>query len=96
MAKIKDLMFWESAYMNNRTFQQYYNRMTELAVSMFDWKGLPKSVNAEYMEKALFSYGQAVFFKDDVLGFLALPMMSTGRRDIYNIPIERQVYYPCR
>ena len=92
MPKIKDLMFWESAYMNNRTYQQYYSRMTELAVSMFDWKGLPQSVNAEYMEKALFSYGQAVFFKDDVLGFLALPMMSTGRRDIYNIPVERQGY----
>ena len=92
MAKIKDLMFWESAYMNNRTYQQYYMRMTELAVSMFDWKGLPESVNAEYMEKALFAYGQAVFFKDDVLGFLALPMMSTGMRDIYNIPIQRQGY----
>ena len=91
MAK-KDLMFFESAYMNNRTFQQYYSRLAELAVSMFDWKNLPDTVDPRYLEMALFSYGQAVFFKDDVIGFLCLPMMSTGRYNIYNVPIERQAF----
>ncbi len=88
----KDLMFFESAYMNNRTFQQYYSRLAELAVSMFDWKNLPDTVDPRYLEMALFSYGQAVFFKDDVIGFLCLPMMSTGRYNIYNVPIERQAF----
>lgn len=91
MAK-KDLMFFESAYMNNRTFQQYYSRLAELAVSMFDWKNLPDTVDPRYLEMALFSYGQAVFFKDDIVGFLCLPMMSTGRYNIYNVPIERQAF----
>lgn len=91
MAK-KDLMFFESAYMNNRTFQQYYSRLAELAVSMFDWKNLPDTVDPRYLEMALFSFGQAVFFKDDVIGFLCLPMMSTGRYNIYNVPIERQAF----
>ena len=91
MAK-KDLMFFESAYMNNRTFQQYYSRLAELAVSMVDWKNLPDTVDPRYLEMALFSYGQAVFFKDDVIGFLCLPMMSTGRYNIYNVPIERQAF----
>ena len=88
----KDLMFFESAYMNNRTFQQYYSRLAELAVSMFDWKNLPDTVDPRYLEMALFSFGQAVFFKDDVIGFLCLPMMSTGRYNIYNVPIERQAF----
>ena len=88
----KDLMFFESAYMNNRTFQQYYSRLAELAVSMFDWKNLPDTVDPRYLEMSLFSYGQAVFFKDDVIGFLCLPMMSTGRYNIYNVPIERQAF----
>ena len=91
MAK-RDLMFFESAYMNNRTFQQYYSRLAELAVSMFDWKNLPDTVDPRYLEMALFSYGHAVFFKDDVIGFLCLPMMSTGRYNIYNVPIERQAF----
>ena len=88
----KDLMFFESAYINNRTFQQYYSRLAELAVSMFDWKNLPDTVDPRYLEMSLFSYGQAVFFKDDVIGFLCLPMMSTGRYNIYNVPIERQAF----
>ena len=88
----KDLMFFESAYMNNRTFQQYYSRLAELAVSMFDWKNIPDTVDPRYLEMSLFSYGQAVFFKDDVIGFLCLPMMSTGRYNIYNVPIERQAF----
>ena len=32
-----DLMFWESAVMNNATFVQYYNRLLELTIAMFDW-----------------------------------------------------------
>ena len=72
MKRKKDLQFCESAIMNNRTYQQYYNRLTELAISMFEWKNLPPSVDERFLEMTLFSDGVAVFFKDDVLGELAL------------------------
>ena len=40
---VKNAQFWQSKKLNNWTFQQYYNRLTELAVSMFECKGLPRS-----------------------------------------------------
>ena len=63
MSKKND-KFIESALMNNRTYIQYYNRLTELALSMFEWKGLPDTVDPRFLEMCLFADGKAVFFKD--------------------------------
>ena len=70
MGKSKNRAFWESTRLNNFTYRQYYNRLVELAVSMFDWKNLPETVDPRFLELALFTDGKAVFFKDEVLGYL--------------------------
>lgn len=88
----KDLMFCESAYMNNRTYLQYYNRLTELAISMFEWKGLPDTVDARFIEMCLFADGMCVFFKDEDIGFLGLQCMIGGNLNVYRIPIDRHAY----
>ena len=88
----RDLQFWESAVMNNRTYMQYYQRLTELAISMFEWKNLPDTVDERFLEMCLFGDGMAVFFKDEVLGFLCLQCMINGRWNVYRIPIERKAY----
>lgn len=85
-------MFCESAYMNNRTYLQYYNRLTELAISMFEWQNLPESVDARFLEMCLFSDGQCVFFEDEVLGYLGLQCMIGGKLNVYRVPIERTAY----
>lgn len=90
--KPKDTMFCESALINNRTYLQYYNRLTELAISMFEWKNLPESVDPRYLEMCLFSDGMCVFFNDEVLGFLALQVAIGGQLNVYRIPIERRAY----
>lgn len=84
--------FWESAMMNNATFRQYFNRLTELSISMFEWKNLPDSVDPRFLELTLFKNGQAVFFKDEVMGYLALANASGGPFDVYNTPIYRRAY----
>ena len=88
----KDLMFCESAYMNNRTYLQYYNRLTELAISMFEWKNLPDTVDARFIEMCLFADGMCVFFKDDDIGFLGLQCTIGGKLNVYRIPIDRRAY----
>lgn len=88
----KDLMFCESAYMNNRTYLQYYNRLTELAISMFEWKDLPDTVDARFIEMCLFADGMCVFFKDEDIGFLGLQCMIGGKLNVYRIPIDRHAY----
>lgn len=92
MGRKKDLQFHESAMMNNRAYQQYYNRLTELAISMFEWKNLPPSVDERFLEMTLFSDGVAVFFEDDVLGKLALQCMIGGDLNVYRIPKQRKAY----
>ena len=90
--KPKDTLFCESAYMNNRTYIQYYNRLTELALSMFEWKNLPDTVDPRFLEMCLFGEGMAVFFQDDVLGYLCLQCTITGKLNVYRIPINRRAY----
>lgn len=92
MSRVKNRQFWESASMNNNTFMQYYNRLLELSVSMFEWKNLPPTIDVRFLELALFSDGMAVFFKDDVLGCLALRTMIGGTLNVYQIPNIRTAY----
>lgn len=91
MAK-KDRQFWESAAMNNGTYRQYYNRLVELAISMFEWKNLPNTVDARFLELCLFTDGQAIFFYDEELGYLTLQNATSGGFNVYRIPVNRRAY----
>lgn len=84
--------FWESAKSNTSNYILYYNRLVELAISMFKWENLPDSVDERFLELALFRDGMCVFFEDDVMGYLALRCMIGGRWDIYNIPTDRTAF----
>ena len=92
MGRKRDLQFCESAYMNNRTYLQYYNRLTELAISMFEWQNLPETVDQRFLEMCLFGDGMCVFFQDEVLGYLSLQCMIGGKLNVYRIPMERRAY----
>ena len=84
--------FDESANMNNRMYGEYLTRLTELSVAMFEWKNLPDTIDPRFLELTLFSDGQAVFFKDEVMGYLALQCTVNGRLNVYRIPIKRRAY----
>lgn len=82
----------EAVITNNIVFGHYYNRLKELALSMFEWKNLPDSIDSRFMEDALFRDGFCVFFKDEVMGYLCLRTMIGGELDVYNIPTNRIAY----
>lgn len=77
---------------NYDSWRQYFNRLCELSMSMFEWSGLPETCDVRYLELTLFTQGAAVFFKDDVLGFLNLPVAAAGVIDIYQTPTSRRAY----
>ena len=91
MAK-RDGKFWQSARRNNATYLQYYMHLTELAMSMFEWKNLPDTVDARFLELTLFEDGQIVFFKDEELGYLCLQCAVNGGFNVYRIPTNRRSY----
>lgn len=84
--------FSESAVMNNSTYAQYRDRLTELSLSMFKWKNLPDTVDPRFLEMTLFTNGYAVFFRDEVMGFLALQLAGKGPFNVYRVPVNRRAY----
>lgn len=85
-------LFEESALLNNVSYMQYFNRLTELAVSMFEWKNLPPTVDPRYLELHLFQNGCMVYFNDEVIGNLCLDCLPNGSFDVYGNPVDRRAY----
>ena len=85
-------LFGESAIMNDATYIQYFNRLVELSVSMFEWQGLPETVDPRYLELHLFQNGSMVYFRDEVMGDLCLDCIANGQFDVYGNPISRRAY----
>lgn len=92
MGRRKHDIFDESMILNNLTYRQYLNRLTELAICMFEWKNLPDSVDERYLELHLFENGCMVYFQDDILGDLCLDNIGNGRLSMYGDPLLRRAY----
>lgn len=81
-----------SAEINNKTYIDYYNRLMEMALNVFEWKNLPDTVDERFLEMSLFELGYCVYFNDDVIGNLALTCTIGGKLDVYRIPLMRRAY----
>lgn len=88
----KKTFFEESARLNNQAYTYYLTRFSELALSVFKWENLPDTVDERFLELTLYTDGQAVFFRDEVLGELCLQCAVNGPFDVYRIPIRRRAY----
>lgn len=82
-----------SALQNGAEWLQYHNKLTELAISSFEWENLPPEIDKAFLERTLFFQGSILFYKDEELNqFICLPYTSDGVPDIYNVPIKRRAY----
>ena len=82
-----------SAMQNLRTFDYYFNRLTNIATSIFEWKNLPDNVDPRWLELTIFGNGMCLFFHDDDADFFdALPCTIGGTFDNHNIPVLRRAY----
>ena len=85
--------FEESLSLNMQSYYEYLDRLTELAISMFEWKNLPKQIDERFLELTLFTDGQIVFFKDNELNdYLALQVATNGGFNVYRVPLRRRAY----
>lgn len=89
---VSDNEFWKTGFDNRLTYDLYYERIMDLAISRFEYKNLPDTVDQRYMELALLGDGMAVYFRDDVIGDLCLRTMIDGRLGLYDIPFRRKAY----
>lgn len=80
--------FKDALELNNATFNDYLNRFKRIALSMFEWVNLPKSMDARYLEKCLFYNGQAALLKDKTFGFINTKAAANGYVNIYGLPTK--------
>lgn len=94
MGKInnKNMQFFDSLYLNDRTFQYYLYAFKRLALSIFEWVNLPKSMNAMFLEKCLYYEGQAGLLKDKNYGFINTKVSDNGDLNIYHLPTKLNCY----
>ena len=92
MGKRKD-NFNESLIDNVYTLEQYISILQGIAISMFEWKNVPDSIDTGYIERSLFRNGSAIYFNDEVLNEdLCLSMISQGQFDVYGVPVKRRAF----
>lgn len=76
---------------NFLTYQMYLRQLLTLAENVFEFKDLPEFIDVSYLNKQLLRKGSVAFFKDEVMGVIALPYNNVGTLDVYGRPKTIQV-----
>lgn len=92
MGKRRNNVFNDTLAMNRKTYNHYLRRLTELATTSIKWNNLPETIDERFLEMVLYNKGMAVFFRDEVLGFLCLEVMIGGSWNVYNTPNQRTAF----
>ena len=92
----------ETFVSNQDTATMFMWRLMNLAISVFNWKNLPRGVDERMLEFWLLRDGFVGFFYDEALksdernrapeGYAVLPMMISGQWDMYEYPRDRRAY----
>lgn len=83
---------WNADIINDGTFIDYFNRLREICMNMFEWKNLPPTVDERWIEKTLMEQGYAIYFNDEIVGNLCMKGVIGGKLDVYNIPTYRRAF----
>ena len=78
--------FEDAQLLNSSTYFDYLERMKKIALSIFEWKNLPDTMNARYLEMCLYYKGQAALLKDQNYGFINTQAADSGYINIYGLP----------
>ena len=74
---------------NNRTMQDYFDRLSLIATSIFTWEGLDEiGGDSRFLEQCLFKYGRACFIKDKELGYMTINANPSDKLNHYNLPVR--------
>ena len=85
--------FFRSMLANRWDYTQYEDMLFNIALSRFEWDGLPDTCDVRYLERALCWNGKAVYCRDETLGAdLTLKVALGGNFDVYGIPTQRECY----
>ena len=94
----------ENAMLNVATYNAWLYKFLNVALSVYEWEGLPTGIDQRQLEMWLLTRGYAIFFYDEALvddpgkrapeGYAVLQGVAYGEWDLYDIPNDRRVYAP--
>ncbi|MCI9128675.1 MAG: hypothetical protein HFG28_16255 [Eubacterium sp.] len=74
------------------TYNDYYNRLKNLALSMFKWNNVPDTMDTRFLEKTLFEQGISAIFEREEKG-MKIDVINTrctagNQVNLYDIPTQ--------
>lgn len=82
-------------FLNNATYNDYYDRLKLIAISLFNWEGLEEVAGVgsnRFLELCLYNNGRACFLKDPKLGYLAINANPSDKLNVYQLPEKIQAW----
>ena len=81
-------MYWQSPSYTNRVYSMYRNQILSLALTRFEWHGLPPTCNPRFLEWTLLTQGQATiaFPKEQPGVFYSTQVSWNGAPNLYDNP----------
>lgn len=94
LPKMKD-RYLEAQVLNIKTYQDFYARLSRIAMSMFEWENLPDSMDGQFLERCLFFYGQAaLLYHLEYGGYINTQSVVHGKLNLYYKPTSLECYGP--
>ena len=70
-------------YVNHREYGNWFCKLYNILLASIEWVDVPESIDPRYIEQVLFWQDRCVWFKDNELGELALPVINANIFDWY-------------
>lgn len=77
---------------NYYTYLMKLRQCRSLAENVFCYENMPEMIDVAYMNAVLVNKGAITFFKDEIMGLIALPFSISGKLDVYGRP-QRIIAY---
>lgn len=78
--------------LNNQTYDLYLQRLSRLAMTIFEWHNLPDGMNERWLERSLLLKGTAAILKDETLGFINTNASTSSNLNMYGLPSKIHCY----
>lgn len=86
-------LFKDAALVNDATYFDYLERLKKVALSLFEWVGLPDGMDSRWLERCLYYKGCAAMLYDEKMGgFINTSATAAGQINIYGIPTSINCY----
>lgn len=84
--------FADYMYINDDTYIDYLERLKKIAISLFEWKNLPDSMDARFLEFCLYYTGQAALLQNEAGVLINTKACTAGDINIYELPTSINCY----